>query len=292
MPAWAKLITAGLITVICMIVFLLFGVFLSAIIFNLNISDIQNMGSSGNTNALKFLQLIQSIGFFIVPALIIGYLYQGSYKKFLKMENPPAKTTLVIVIMLIFTSMPVINLLAEINTRFLDYLLPANNWMKTMEESTKQTVEVFMNVDSLGGLFFNILMIGILPALGEEMLFRGVGQKLLIDTFKNPHVGIILAAGLFSLMHFEFYTFLPRFAMGIMFGYLFWWSGSLWMSIIPHFINNTLIVIVMYLIHKGQISESIENVGMDKATIIFSISSLIISALLIWLIRKKEKRVL
>ncbi|GAB4288709.1 MAG: hypothetical protein Kow0068_14390 [Marinilabiliales bacterium] len=268
------------------------GAFLAGIIFNLDYPELANPQKLENINVLKFLQVVQSIGFFIVPALIAGFLFEKNPGKYLKMNIKPNSSSLALVLILMIVIMPAINLFAEINIKIMDFLLPSDNLLKLMEEGTKETVEKFIKVDSIYGLVFNIFMIGILPALGEEMLFRGVGQRLLIDTFKNHHFGIIVAAMLFSIMHFEFYTFLPRFFMGLLFGYLFWWSGSLWLCIIPHFINNTVVVLVMYLIYKGNIPSDFENIGMDKTTIIYAVISIIISVFLIILIRKKEERVL
>ena len=86
----------------------------------------------------------------------------------------------------------------------------------------------------------------ILPAIGEELLFRGVFQRLLTEWTRNIHWGIILAALLFSFFHFEFYGFLPRFLLGVFFGYLFVWTSSIWVPILAHFTNNFIIVVYSF----------------------------------------------
>jgi len=102
-------------------------------------------------------------------------------------------------------------------------------------------------MDSFGSFLLNMLMVAVIPAVGEELLFRGVIQKLLQKLVNNAHLAIIITAILFSAMHFQFYGFLPRWIMGIILGYLFYWSGNIWYPIIAHFLNNGFQVLMVYL---------------------------------------------
>jgi membrane protease YdiL (CAAX protease family) len=95
-------------------------------------------------------------------------------------------------------------------------------------------------------MIINLFIIAILPAVGEEFFFRGVLQKILIKLFKSGHVAIWVTAFIFSAMHFQFFGFVPRFILGLIFGYLFFWSGTLWLPVISHFINNAVPVIMAY----------------------------------------------
>jgi membrane protease YdiL (CAAX protease family) len=96
-------------------------------------------------------------------------------------------------------------------------------------------------------MILNLFIIAILPAVGEEFFFRGVLQKILIKLFKSGHVGIWVTAFIFSAIHFQFFGFVPRFILGLIFGYLFFWSGTLWLPVISHFINNAVPVIMAYI---------------------------------------------
>ena len=100
-------------------------------------------------------------------------------------------------------------------------------WMKDAEESAAEITKAFLDVKTIPGLVFNVFMIAFLPAVGEELLFRGIIQRIFTDMTKSHHWGIWISAILFSAMHFQFYGFVPRVLLGALFGYLLVWSGSI-----------------------------------------------------------------
>jgi len=158
-----------------------------------------------------------------------------------------------------------------------------------MEDAAKVMIEKFMKVDSFGGLMFNIFMIAVLPALGEELMFRGVIQRIFSNWTKNYHWGIWITAFLFSAMHMQFYGFLPRMALGAMFGYLLVWTGTMWVPILAHFVNNLMGVLGYYLIDKGVISKDIEEWGTGTEQIPLVIFSLATVGFLLFLIYRSEQ---
>ena len=105
-------------------------------------------------------------------------------------------------------------------------------------------------MDSIIDLVFNLLVIAIIPAIGEELFFRGYLQQKLIKWNRSPHIGIIITAILFSIIHFQFSGLIPRFILGVLLGYIFYWSSSLWIPIIAHFVNNAQVLIIAY-VNKG-----------------------------------------
>ena len=121
--------------------------------------------------------------------------------------------------------------------------------------------EAFLRNTSIPSLAVNLFMVGILASIGEELLFRAVLIPLFKDWFKNVHVAIIISSILFSAFHLQFYGFMPRFLLGMIFGYLFVWSGSVWLPIFAHFINNSSAVIVYYLVNKGSLNVEADNFG-------------------------------
>ena len=90
---------------------------------------------------------------------------------------------------------------------FPDWLSGMENWMLDKEESAQELTESFLVMNSVGSLVFNLIMIALLPAIGEELIFRGIFQRIFAEWTKNIHLGILLAAILFSAMHFQFYGF-------------------------------------------------------------------------------------
>src|SRR5690606_9694418 len=100
---------------------------------------------------------------------------------------------------------------------------------------------------SYSALAINLLMIAIIPAIGEELLFRGGIQNIFYKWFKNPHIAIWAAAILFSAIHVQFYGFIPRMLLWALFGYLLVWGKSIWYPIIGHFINNGSAVVTAFI---------------------------------------------
>jgi len=109
-------------------------------------------------------------------------------------------------------------------------------------------------------LLFNLLTIAVLPAIGEELLFRGIIQTNLEKGFKKPHLAIWLTALIFSFIHFQFQGFIPRVLLGALLGYLFLWSRNLWVPIIAHLIYNASQIFLQYAHQKGALGMDLNEI--------------------------------
>jgi hypothetical protein len=171
---------------------------------------------------------------------------------------------------------------------FPEWMSGIENWMKDSEDKAAELTEAFLKVDTIWGLFFNIFMIAILPAVGEELLFRGVIQRIFTNMTKNNHWGIWISAILFSALHLQFYGFIPRMLLGVLFGYLLVWSGSMWLPIAAHFVNNGVAVVAMYLIDKGNLNPEVENVGSTSGSYYIAVISLLFVCVLLWVFKRQN----
>jgi membrane protease YdiL (CAAX protease family) len=122
-------------------------------------------------------------------------------------------------------------------------------------------------------------MIAILPALGEEFLFRGVILRFLRDWTGMVHFSVILSAFIFATMHFQFYGFIPRFLLGALLGYMFVWSGTLWLPIIVHFINNGMAVLVVFIMNRQGNAAQLEEIGSTSNVYLIAGSALMMVVL-------------
>tara|TARA_B110000967_G_scaffold159322_1_gene164896 strand:- start:170 stop:1042 length:873 start_codon:yes stop_codon:yes gene_type:complete len=188
-------------------------------------------------DAVKFIQMFSSIGLFITPTLLYAYLCDFDLK--LKLNFNRQTLILSIAIMLLIS--PFIAFIYEWN---LSFNIP--NWMLVFDNNAEKITKHFLKMNTTGDLFFNLLVMAIIPALGEELLFRGYLQQKICHWLDKPHFAIIITAILFSAIHMQFQGFLPRFVLGIVLGYLFYWSGSLWLPIIAHFLNNAIAITFAY----------------------------------------------
>jgi uncharacterized protein len=160
--------------------------------------------------------------------------------------------------------------------------------MKMMEEEAAQLTKLFLESRSTGVLIINFMIIAILPAIGEELLFRGVIQRLLGEWTKNVHIGIFLAAFIFSFIHFQFYGFVPRLLLGLYFGYLMFWSGSIWVPVIAHLVNNGMAVIYYHFAELPAGETMLDTAGTETGNYLVYISAFL-TCLVIGLIYMHEK---
>lgn len=242
-------------------------------------------------NLLKYMQTVLSLGIFLVPPIIIAYLFNGSVGRYLKM-NPDFKFSMVLIAFsLILIANPAINFLGSLNEnmRLPGWMSGIEAKMKEMEENAAFLLEKFMDVKTTGGLLFNLLMIAVIPAFGEEFLFRGVIQRIFSDWTRNYHWGIWISAILFSALHMQFYGFVPRVVLGALFGYMLVWSGSIWVPVLAHFFNNAAGVIGLYLINRGTIDPAIEDIGSGAEQLPIVVVSFALTGLFLFLAYKQKK---
>jgi len=240
---------------------------LSWLIFGVNITEIetmfQDLTDPGNITVLKFFQTIQTIGIFIIPPFIIAWFLHDNPSVFLRYNTRPDLRSIIFVIAIIYFANPFINWLSEINAKLTlpEWMDFVEAWMKNSENQANEITRVFLATDSISTVLTNLLMVAVLPAIGEELLFRGVVQQLLKKKFGNAHTAIWISAAIFSALHLQFFGFLPRLVLGAMFGYMLEWSGTLWLPMIAHFVNNATAVIAYYLMHRGLIDNSLDKTG-------------------------------
>lgn len=244
-------------------------------------------------NGLRIAQGLSSIFMFVVPPIVYYYITRKTNQLqalgFRKMKQP--WLFLLIGVVLMFSAMPVTGQLNKWNAAM--DLGPAfsklEEYLKMLEESTQAALEKMINTDKFGGLLLNLFIIALIPAVGEELTFRGVLQQSLTRKM-NPHIAIILSAAIFSFIHFQFYGFLPRMFLGILLGYMFYISGSLWPNILMHFVNNGLVVVLYYLTNKGIINVDVEHFGESLSGWVVMASAIVTVGLIAWSWKKMPLR--
>ena len=255
-----------------------------------SLSDIGKITDYTNPNVIigmKVAQTISAIGTFILPAFLFSKLIADDATAFLKINTPPKISSLFAVVLLMVAMLPLINWMAAWNSRmiFPEFLSGLEQWMKNAEADAKQLTEAFLRMETITDLFVNLFIVAFLAALSEELMFRGVIQRLLTDWVKNKHLAIWITAIIFSAFHFQFYGFIPRMALGALLGYLFMWSESLWLPIFAHFMNNAMAVVVQYLIVKGSVSADIETFG-ENNEFAFLLPGILITGVLLFYLHK------
>ena len=296
MKPFAQLMFSLFVMVISVLVFILLAIVVAIPFFGME-TLMTGLTPSGIETPegmafLKYFQVVQSIGLFVAPAVVLGWLYHGNFYDYLQLNHTTKFTSYLYAGVSILVMIPLINYIGEINSQMKlpESLSGLENWMRTMEDAAKVLTDKFMKVESISGLLFNVFMIAVLPALGEELMFRGVIQRIFTTMTKNYHWGIWIGAFIFSAFHMQFYGFLPRVLLGAMFGYLLVWTGTIWVPILAHFVNNTMGVVGYYLIDKGSISKDIEQWGTGPEQFPLVLFSLAFTGLLLFLIYRNSMK--
>ncbi len=141
---------------------------------------------------------------------------------------------------------------------WLNKKIPLPESLRAAEDSSQALIEAMMQLDSPYALMTNLFVMALLPAIGEELIFRGWVQRIAVRLTASVHAGIWISATLFSLMHMQFEGFFVRQLLGVLFGYLLYWSGSLWLPIIVHFVFNGLQIVAQYAYFQGAIDLNID----------------------------------
>lgn len=243
------------------------------------INDLVSNPGLEHIELIKWMNNISQIITFLLPVGIYLIIF-GAPNAFRANMSPSFLIALLGVVWII-SSGGLIDLSARLN----QMMIPEGSWlesvMKPTEERAGVLTNLILNYSGVGSLISTIFCIAIIPAVCEEIAFRGVLQPLLIGATRNIHIGIWLSAAIFSFFHFQFYGFLPRLLLGAMLGYLFVWSGGLWVSILAHFANNLLAVILFH--YNGMSLEAPEGdfqTGMPYYVISISLFILILFLLL------------
>ncbi|MEO8583143.1 MAG: CPBP family intramembrane glutamic endopeptidase [Flavitalea sp.] len=192
-------------------------------------------------NLMKWLQALSSIVLFLLPALFFALItFRGRTFYFLGLRPVANKNMYLLAVIIIMMAMPFVIWLGQVNES-----IPLPKWMTGLESDAQKQMEAFLKADNTTQVIINVLLIALLPAVSEEICFRGALQRILINISKSPWVGIVFTAILFSALHLQFQGFIPRMFLGIILGALYWYSGSLWTSILAHFIYNGVQVVVV-----------------------------------------------
>ncbi|MDD3740570.1 MAG: CPBP family intramembrane metalloprotease [Bacteroidales bacterium] len=258
---------------------------LSVKIMSLSENDVNEI------SLLKILQFISAVFSFLIPALIISKLFTQDAKPYISYRQSPGIWYYLLIPVLLISVMPLMNIIIQWNESIVlpESLSNMEVKMKEMEASSQKMIELLLSGNSFLTISLNFILIALLPALGEEFLFRGVIQKHGKELFKNSHIAIFVAAFLFSAIHFQFYGFIPRLLLGMVFGYLVYFSGSIWPAVFAHFINNSMAIAVCYLSKTSEIAAETNTFGTKASDIYFVISGLVLAGVVSWVMIKRYR---
>lgn len=292
-----KFLSFLLIIVLSLVLTLVVGVLIGLVLYGSEMLDYVN-GAISITDPsmipmLKYLQIVNTIGLFLIPPIIYALLVSRKPGAYLTANRKPAFVSTMVGIAVIAAILPFLHWTAALNEMLClpEYLAGIEDWMKRSEEQAMELTGLFLATTSVSGLLLNLFMIAVLPAIGEEFFFRGVLLRLFREWTGNVHVAVIISAFLFSALHLQFFGFVPRFILGMFLGYLFVWTRSIWAPVLVHFFNNGLAVFAAWIYARGGIDTDVDSFGAVDQPIVILSSFLMVTFMtaVIWYYESKKK---
>ena len=200
---------------------------------------------------VRLVNLFSQLFIFTIPSIIAAYLvYKQDWAKYFRLNKAAPFNIFSAAIVLIFGVFIFSQFMYWVNQQ-----LPLPEWANSMEGDAAEMIKGILVMDSIWEFLLTLFVVAVLPAVGEELLFRGVVQQQLERATQNPVWAVWVSAIIFSAFHFQFAGFLPRMLLGAGLGYLYLWSRSLWVPIVAHFFINGMQIAGQY-IQKNALPES------------------------------------
>lgn len=256
--------------------------------------DMTQIGGMYNDPANRVPLLLSQFAYSFCLFILAPYVFLSYFDKELLQEKIIGKKQIPLVLiglttLILFAYFPFSGYLVSLNksVTFPESLAGFEQVLQELEGKFEKLTSFIVNFDSFGEFMLGLVVIALIPAIGEEYLFRGVMQTYFGKIFHNKHAAIWITAFVFAAFHFQFYGLLPRMVLGALFGYLFVWSGRLIFAMIAHFINNGVTLLGVYLYRSGQIEMNIES--SESFPLFPAMASLILVILLMVLFKKKAE---
>lgn len=201
------------------------------------------------------MQGVSQLFLFLFPAILFAWLFHERPMQYLKVDAHGKKWLLGLLAMLVMLLMtPLCDKLTIWNQQW--SFGPMESSLRSLADQSQAVSDRLLSLTSAGDLALQLFVMALIPAICEELFFRGALQQILCSWMRSKHVAIWITAVVFSLAHGDVYGFVPRLLLGALLGYLFYYSGSMVVNICAHFFNNAIIVVLYYLYHRGDLAVS------------------------------------
>ncbi len=204
-----------------------------------------------NINLARASQFFGTLMLLFIPSVLWSFASNGKSPFWLGFNKHVNFSQIAIGFFLIFMAGIAANPFADFSKHILHFFPSIDSTAKSMEATYASLTTALSNLTSPSEFFVALFIMALLPAMFEEVFFRGVLQNLLVRWWKKPIVAIIVTSVLFSIVHSSIYLFLSRAVLGFVLGYMFYKTKNIWVNIVAHFINNTLVLTALYALKKS-----------------------------------------
>ncbi|WP_216679722.1 CPBP family intramembrane glutamic endopeptidase [Hymenobacter siberiensis] len=260
--------------------------------FGMSVLEIQQVAQApaASPQGWSLLMMMQGVLLFVAGtggALGLASALGYGWAEYFSPRRLGAAGWLLVVAGLIIVTLPFMSTIIAWNAgaHFPAALHDFEVWARASEDKAAVLTKFLTNFNSPARFWVGVLVIGLVPAVAEELVFRGVIQKNLVRWF-SPHVGVWLGAAIFSAIHMQFFGFVPRFVLGLVLGYLYLWSGNILVSMAAHFTQNAFQLVLLYLAQRGQFGWGFDPDSSDALPWALAIPSVLLSAGLLYVLHR------
>lgn len=275
---------------------LFFSLFMLAgsVIFGIEINSFFGLSRSGqlpDVDITRFIQVSQQLSFFLFPSVLLLLLYRNSESRIKLIQRNVSTFEILMVFVLSFLTIYVTSWTGIINSELNlpEGFLRLEEWMTEKEARASEITGQLLETPDGFNFIINLFIIALIPAVSEELVFRGIIQQVFRRISGSVHWAVWITAVLFSAIHLQFYGFLPRLILGLIFGYLFVWTGNITVPVAAHFFNNILTLTFAFVYGMENIPDGISGRGLQgwAAIPFFQIAA---GGLILYYFRKRYKR--
>lgn len=292
-PVWLQLILFIGMAFGLFVIATLIGISVLSKITGISVFQLQDSKNWDLTNPammtfMRGIILLQFLALFSIPSLLFSYFSDPHPMRYLGLQAPKNHLYWILGIAVIIVAYPFVEYIGYLNQKMV-IGGRAEQWMKGMEEEAAKQIAAMLKEHTIAELLKNLVFIALFAGIGEELFFRGILQRLFIRVTKNPWMGIILTAAIFSGIHFQFYGFFPRLLLGVLLGAIYWYSGSLLVAMLAHFLYDATVIVIIYLNPQMlQNPQASLLKGQEMQLLIMAIISLALTILLLRQMKKKS----
>lgn len=249
------------------------------------------MGVLQGAVALRIATVVQDLLLFVAPAVVVALLVTDRPSELLCIGRLPSLFVTMISFVALMCSIPAMNQLVEWNEGLAlpDALASVEDWMRRSEAAVQSQVEMLLEGTSEAELIVNILIVAVLAGVSEELFFRGALQRLISSKPISHHAAIWVTAFLFSAFHMQFFGFFPRLLLGAFFGYLLYWSGSIWLPVAMHALNNGLVVYSSWHMRVMPEGQGVDIGSIGEGSVLVVICSVVLTGVSIYILNNTTK---
>ena len=223
---------------------------IAAVLLDIPFSGLQSaLLQPKNASIAQFANALASVIAFGLPGIVVAFFSKDKLVSELGFVRIKNWNQIGLVILIAITGLFLSGALGDL-TEKIPIPVALKNWATQMEDQYKKALYAMTQMKSVLDLLFAIIAVAVVPAIVEELFFRASLQKILMDWTGKSYVAIIVTAVIFSAFHFSYFGFLSRMSLGIILGIIYYYTKTIWLPMLMHFINNGIGITILYFVRN------------------------------------------